>query len=120
MVIRELPQNEWFRLESLPVAANGLPAADVMVVVAEDDQKDIIGVWTAGPVVVLEGLWVREDYRKKSALFRIFHFMVDRLKALNIPYVFSLVQTPEMARLAAHGGFKPLEGQLIVLDLGDK
>tara|TARA_R110000868_G_scaffold368235_1_gene631292 strand:+ start:1092 stop:1451 length:360 start_codon:yes stop_codon:yes gene_type:complete len=119
MVVRELPPEEWFKLLDLPLGEHGLPGEDVTVVVAEDN-NEIVGVWTAGPILVLEGLWVREDHQKKTALFRIFSFMIDRLKALKIPWVYSIVQTPEMAQLAAHGGFQPLEGQLIVLNLGDK
>lgn len=119
MVVRELPHDEWFRLLDLPIGANGLPGEDVMVVVAEDN-NEIVGVWTAGPILVLEGLWVREDHQKKTALFRIFNYMIDRLKSLGIPQVYSIVQTPEMVQLAAHGGFKSIDGQLIALDLGDK
>lgn len=119
MVVRELPHDEWFKLLDLPIGQNGLPGEDVMVVVAEDNDE-IVGVWTAGPILVLEGLWVREDHQKKTALYRIYSFMLERLKSLGVSFIYSIVQTPEMAQLAAHGGFKPLEGQLIVLDLGDK
>ncbi len=119
MVIRELPQDEWHRLLDLPIGENGLPSPDVLVVVAEDDKNDIVGVWTAGPIMVLEGLWVHPDHQKKTALYRIFDFMIKHLRGLGIPAVFSIVQTEEMAQLAAHGGFKPLDGQLIVLNLGD-
>jgi len=120
MVVRELPHEEWYRLQDLPMAGAGLPAPEVLVVVAEDDHGDIIGVWTAGPIIVLEGLWVREDHQKKSALYRMFHFMVEQLKAIGVPVVYSIVQTPDMHRLAAHGGFQPIDGQLIALNLGDK
>lgn len=97
-----------------------MPADDVTIMVAETPLGDIVGCWTVGPILVLEGLWVREDYRKKSTLFRLFHGMIGKLKAIGVPLVFSIVQTPEMARLAAHGGFEPIQGQIIMLQLGEQ
>lgn len=119
ITVRELPINEWDRLLELPYGSLALPAPDVMVLVAEDE-GDIVGVWSAGPIMMLEGLWVREDHRKTTkTLWKLLNGMVGRLKAFQVPFAYSIVQTTSVLRLAEHAGFKPVEGQFIMLNLKD-
>lgn len=117
--IRELPFEEWDKLAELPFAANGLPAGDVKVMVAEDENGDIVGVWSAGLIVCLEGLWVAEEHRKKNTLWKLFYGMMAALRSEQIDIVYSLVQTDEMLKLAEHGGFKEIPGHFIVKSLDE-
>ncbi len=115
MTIRELPFEEWDKLEGLPIAENGLPSPDVMIMVAENEDGVIVGHWTAGTILMLEGLWVNEAYRKPSSvLWRLFTGMIDKLEEDGIPDVHTIVQTDEMLELAQHGGFKVIPGHFLI------
>lgn len=115
--VRELPFDEWDRLVGLPIAANGLPSGDVTIMVAEDPNGEIVGVWTAGLVVMAEGLWVDEQYRKKRTLWDLFHQMQDNLRDKGVERLYSLVQDEATLKLAEHGGFSHIPGYFIGKEL---
>lgn len=120
VTIKDLSPNEYDRLLSVPYGQGGLPAEDVLVKIAEDDKGEIVGVWTAGPVVFLEGLWIREDYRKTTVLGRMFASMKSTLKDIGIPSVFTLSQSDEITQLAQHGGFNEVPAKLLMLQVKDQ
>jgi N-acetylglutamate synthase-like GNAT family acetyltransferase len=85
--------------------------------VAENPEGEIVGTWEAIAPVVLEGLWVREDYRKTMVLGKIFISMKSLLRSMNISRAFTLVQTPDVKALAEKGGFEMIPGEFCMLDL---
>lgn len=117
MTVRQLPFEEWDRLEGLQIAANGLPNPDTSVIFVVEDAGEIVGTWEAVTPIVLEGLWVREDFQKTTACGRLYHAMVSFLKSLGVDRTYTLVQTPEVLELAQHGGFEIVPGDFLMLDL---
>jgi N-acetylglutamate synthase-like GNAT family acetyltransferase len=118
MVIRQLPFEEWDKLEGYPIAQNGLPDPDVSIMlVAETPEGEIVGTWSALAPIILEGLWVKPEFQKTSVLPKMFTTMKSLLKAAHIDRAYTLVQTPEVKALAEHGGFEVIPGDLCVLDL---
>jgi hypothetical protein len=113
ITVRELPADEWHKLVDLPIAAHGLPADDVIVMVAEDASGAIVGTWSVGPILVAEGLWVADEHQKGTALGKLYAGTLQRLSDIGVHSVYSIVQTPEMLALATHGGFEPIPGQLV-------
>jgi len=118
MVIRLLPFEEWDKLDGFQISTNGLPNPDTSIIlVAETPAGEIVGTWEAVAPVILEGLWVREDYRKTTVLGRMFQTMKDTLRNMHIDRAYTLVQSPEVKDLAEKGGFEMIPGDLCVLDL---
>lgn len=71
MTTRELPREEWHRLDGTELApfVAGLPASVLTVLVVEQDGA-IVGCW--GLVVSLhaEGLWIAPEHRRGTAVGR--------------------------------------------------
>jgi hypothetical protein len=110
--VRELPSEEWFKLIDYPICTNGMPPEDVTIFVVERD-GEIVGHWSAGPIIVLEGLWVAEEHQKTTALGKLYAAMITHLANIGLPSVYSIVQTKEMLDLARHGGFEEIDGRLV-------
>lgn len=120
VTVRRLPPEEWTaKLSSLPFAANGLPdPAASIVLVAENPEGEIVGLWSVGMVPMLDGLWSREDYRKHSwVAAKLLKGMKETLTALGLPGAFTLVQTPEVLILALKAGFEKVPGDVLVFKL---
>jgi len=105
---RELPPEEWHRLEGLGLASNlPDPSAAALMVVEHDGQ--IIATWIAMTTIHLEGCAIAPKYQKSPAVVRaLVHGMNDLLAARAIPQVLTVTQTAETAGLAAKLGGEPL------------
>lgn len=116
--VRELPVEEWGKLEGYPIATNGLPDPDrCAVLVAEEDGK-IVGTWGVVFAPFLEGLWVDADYRQRTftaakMLIGMKHMLEDK----KIPQALTLVQTPYVLELAQKAGFQVLDGDLCMINI---
>ena len=117
MIVRELPFEEWDRLEGLPFAANGLPdPSGCRVLVAEAPDGAILGVWSLMSAVFLEGLWVRPDQRGHSTVAgRLLLGMKQFLAMLGIQQAFTMTQAEAVKALALKAGFRPVPGDVLVL-----
>lgn len=118
MIVRRLPFEEWDRLEGLPIAQAPLPDPDASIIlVAETPEGEIVGTWEAVAPIVLEGLWIHENYRNGITAGKLLREMKSQLNALGIPQAFTLVQSPEVKDLAVKAGFTVLPGELCMLQL---
>lgn len=116
--IRQLPFEEWDKLEGLPIATNGLPNPDTSAIIAaQDEDGNVIGVWAAMTPIVLEGLWIREDHRHSTVAGRLLINMKQFLRSINVDRAFTLVQAPEIKALAEKAGFNAIPGDLMMLEL---
>lgn len=116
--VRELPVEEWDKLRDLPFGTNGLPNPAGAAVLVAEDGDEIVGVWCAGTFVVLEGLWVKEEYRKTTfTAAKLLVGMKALLRALGIPQVVTLVQTEYVKKLAEKAGFNKVDGEVMELKL---
>ena len=126
MSARRLPAEEYHRLADLPIAAKyGVPdprAAAVIVVENLDGQ--IVGVWALVQTVCFEGLWVAPEYRRRTRVAsKLLHFMKQLLKQLGVRHSFALIhyETPDVLALALKAGFQQLPWHVCLLDLeGDQ
>jgi len=126
MVIRQLPFEEWDKLDGFPIAQNGgrhpfydiLPNPEVsIIIVAETEGGEIVGTWSAVAPVVLEGLWVKEEYRKKGVFPKMYNTMMDSIFNMGITNVYTLVQTPDVKSLALKLGFEIIPGEFCMIKL---
>lgn len=117
MTIRQLPFEEWDKLEGFPIATNGLPNPDTSVIFVVESEGQIVGTWEAITPVILEGLWIREDFRRTTAMGRLLNEMKSFLRGINIDKAFTLVQTSDVLELAHKAGFETIPGDFLMLDL---
>lgn len=118
--LRQLPPAEWDRIRDYGHFHTGtpLPAPEhaVMLVVEEDAQ--IIGVWMAMNVVLLEGLYISEEYRHKSGVARrLFHGMISLLQGRGIRSALAYTPHPAVAAMAEKAGFTKVDGELYLLSV---
>ncbi len=116
---RVLDRTEWPRLvgTELELAIPYLPA-DTQVIVVEDDRHSIIGAWALVRVLHVEGVWVREDHRKRGAVARqLLRTMTKAARGLGAETVVTGALTDEVRRLIAGLGGARLPGDQYVLPL---
>lgn len=115
--VRELPIEEWDRLKGYPIAAAELPdPARCIVLVAEDENGDIVGHWALVMAPFMEGLWIAEDFRHTTAAAKLLVKMKSVLKDAEINQAFTLVQSNEVKAVAEHAGFQAIEGTLMMIE----
>lgn len=108
--LRALPPSEW--TDKLPELGYAYvpPADGAMILVVEHEDK-IVGSFVALNIITLEGLNVHPDYHgNPNVARRLFVGMIQSLKALGVKATCALVTKPDIAALATHAGFTPLEG----------
>jgi hypothetical protein len=110
--VRELPAKEYHRLAGLPIAAGNPDPTRCQILVAENEAGEIVGTFGVLLVPLLEGLWVREDYRKTTTFGRLWNGMQQFLKRCGFEHVAGFVETADMKNLAEKAGFTTLEGTL--------
>lgn len=122
VLIRALTPDEYPRLAGLPfTSVIGIPDPQLCsVLVAENSAGEIVGLWSAMPVVHLEGLWVREDYQKTTVLGRLHKAMRTLLATLGVRSCFTYVEDPSVLIIALKAGFQRLRGDLLYLELPPK
>ncbi len=119
IIARVLPEDEWYRLEKLPINTEATPDPDrCVIVVAENEVGDIVGTWGLVLAPFLEGLWVDPEYRKKTyAAAKMWQCMQKTLMEFQLPQALTLTQSDDVLSLARHAGFVPLDGTLCSLTL---
>lgn len=110
---RVLPPDEYHKLGGLPISSLQPPDPTRCQIVVVEDGTEIVGTMAVIVLPILEGVWVKEDYRKTAAFGRLWKGMQKLLKTMDIHSVAGFVQTPEMVALAATAGFdRMVEGTL--------
>lgn len=120
VTVRQLPPDEWERLRALPFATNGLPPNPELtaILVAENAEGAIVGVWAAMTAVHLDGLWVAPEYRRTSRVaMKLLRGMKDMLLRLGVVQSFTIASSTEVLVLALKAGFQRMHGDLCFLDL---
>lgn len=120
--VRVLPPEEWPRLAALPFAERyGIPpVGSAIIVVAENDAGEIVGLWSALHTVHLEGLWIDPEYRRTTrTAAQLLRGMKEALAADHIVHSFTMVEynNPEVLVLALKAGFVRLPVDLLFLEL---
>lgn len=122
MNVRELPQEEWGKLDGSDIGT-AIPyhnPEDIRVIVVEDGDR-IVGQWAVLTVPQLEGVWIHPDYRKRgrvAALLLEKTFDVAREQA---PYMaFTGSQSQEISSLLTrHLGALKLEQETYIVPLSE-
>lgn len=119
VTIRPLPPQEWDKLQGLPLTAERIPDPySCTVLVAENSSGEIVGTWMFAPIAFLEGMWVREDYRRKSSVgARLVKAMKTLLLQWGVPTTYTVVQSKDVQDLAERVGFSPVPAQLMCLTM---
>jgi hypothetical protein len=120
--VRLLPPDEFPRLADYPLAEqHGVPdPRSSLILVAEDPEGVIVGVWAALTTIHLDGLWIDPAYRGTSRVAsQLLHGMKAQLASLNLVHSFTMIahDTPEVLILAQKAGFQLLPMHLCFLDL---
>src|SRR5262245_30715389 len=119
VTIRELPPDEWDRLRAMPFGSQGLPDPQLAkVLVAEDEDGEIVGIWAAMTVVMLDGLWIKPTHRRVTWLaMKLLRAMRTLLVGLGVRQSFTIASTSDVLVLALKAGFTRVQGDLCHLDL---
>jgi N-acetylglutamate synthase-like GNAT family acetyltransferase len=83
--LRQLPIEEWSKLEGHPALAGWVPDPTTSIVVVAEQEGEIIALWAARNFVQLEGFWVAPEHRRKSRLpVRLVNYMREVLATCGI------------------------------------
>lgn len=105
---RELPPEEWDRLEGLGLAQS-LPDPATATLLVVEHHGAIIASWVAMTTIHLEGCAIAPAHQKSPGVVKaLVEGMNDLLSARDIPQVLTVTQTPDVARLAEKLGGQPL------------
>lgn len=120
--VRILRREEYPRLVDLPFASRGLPDPDrTVILVAENEAGEIVGLWAAMTAIHLDGLWVEPTYRRHSRVaVQLLRGMKTALQQLDLLQSFTYVEDADVLMLALKAGFTRLPGDLLILDLTPK
>lgn len=125
-MVRILPPEEWNRLVEVgPFAVAGVLPDPLYatVIVEENESGEIVGTWMVTSIMLLEGLWRREDQRKGPIGARNLLFgMLGYLTHQEIKSAITVIEDPQVAELAEKVGFVPLaeKGRIHVLTLKEQ
>lgn len=122
---RLLASNEWAegtplreQLLSLPYGANGLPDPNLaLIIVTETPDGQIVGIWSAATMVMLDGLWVDPNHRDSIVAGQLLRVMKQELALRDISTSFTLIDDQGVAALAHKAGFVRAKWDLWILDL---
>jgi len=107
--IRDLPPDEWHRLEGHP-ALNGQPLPDPTyhrVVVAEDGDA-IIAAWFMMQVIHLEPIWIDPKHRGGILPVQLLSTMSAILDSCTVKQAFCFADRPEIADYLRRLGMQQL------------
>lgn len=121
MTTRELPRDEWARLDALDMdpIVWALPD-DSRIVVVEDTAGAIVGVWAVIRYVHVEGLWIAPDHRKRGRVgARLLAGMRRVARSWGAPAVLTGCVSEEVRKMLEHVGGAKLPGDHYVFPIGE-
>lgn len=89
------------------------------VVVAEDENGQIVGYWCMFNAVHLEPLWVDPTHRKSGIGRRMWDGVLRVLENYGITHAFAMVDEEINVELAESIGFQRAGAQTMMIDLGE-
>ncbi len=122
MNVRALDKSEYSRIIGLGPFVDCAPSEDAVVVVAEDDNGQIVGYWCAFNAVHLEPLWVAEAERQNGVGMALWGGLREVLKEHDIPNAFAMVADEDVMThlpLAGKLGFRRVPVSTLFIDLGE-
>jgi hypothetical protein len=114
---RVLPRDEYARLTATELATvwPHLPES-AQVIVVEDEDGQIVGCWSALPVLHAEGVWIAPDARRKGGVaLRLLRGMREVLKDYGVSTVVTGAQDATVADLIVRLGGRQLPGAFYTL-----
>jgi hypothetical protein len=119
-LIRELPQDEWYRLEGIgPFASAGVPEpSDNWRLIVAEDAGEIVGVCGLFTAVHWDPWWVKATYQGNPAVFGgLVEAGLQTLHDLGIDTVHTTVphDQPMLKAMLERFGYTGAPGQLYIL-----
>jgi len=107
VIIRELPAEEWGKLEGHPaLGGQSLPDPTYHKIVVAEDGDRIVGAWFMMQVIHLEPVWIDPLYRGGTLPLRLLSTMSSILDSCSVKQAFCFADRPEIAgylqRLGMH------------------
>lgn len=97
MTIRELPSEEWGKVEGHPAFGGiRLDPSNAVVFVAEDEQGEIVGVQALTLVLHMEPLWVAPHERGGMLAFKLFDKARQKLDECRVNAALCYTDQPEV------------------------
>ena len=118
MIIRELTQGEWGRLEGhLLFEKTGVPNPDfTKIIIAENEVGEIVGMTCMVQVVHVEPWWVHESYRGGTLVGRMWNKTRVLLDQLRTDVVFCFSDRSEISDYLARLNFRELPYRTFLFD----
>lgn len=112
--VRLLPHDEWNRLAEIGPFKDAQVLPDPLfasVIVLENEAGEIIGCWMTTPIMLLEGLWLREDQRGNRRSGReLLQGMLQFLQEYQVKTAITVIQEPEIEVIAKKTKFEAVPG----------
>lgn len=122
--IRVLDPSEYHRLAGLgPFTEELLPDESTVIVVAEDDDEQILGYWCAFNAVHLEPLWVVEAERGNGVGMALWGGLRKLLEGNGVVSAFAMVADEDVMThlpMARKIGFKRVPVSTLFIELGEE
>lgn len=110
--IRLLNNDEFTRIDLLKIfEEEGFTEPDphlCKVIVAEDKEKNIVGLYLTRPVFHAEPMWVREDYRSSLLCVRLGKALLKLYEHFKGLELFAFAHRKEITKALSKGGFEEL------------
>lgn len=92
MTIRELPSEEFYKLEGHKALKGLVPDPTTSkIIVAENEAGEIVGFWFMVQVVHLEPIWIAPEYRSgliAGRMWKVMRVLLDSLR-INVGFMFA-------------------------------
>lgn len=109
MTIRELPSEEWGKVEGHPALGGvKLDPSNAVLFVAENEAGEIIGVQGITLVLHLEPAWTAPDHRGSTIAYRLFDTARQKLDDCRVNTALCYTDQPEVKDYLTRVGLKEL------------
>jgi len=105
MTIRPATSEDYERIRDLGVFPSGMFPETGLPVIAENDNKEIVGFLFGQAVVHTEPVWVREDTRGQRVPEKLFEVLAKELKTLGARTVYAFSSSAIVDKIARNCGF---------------
>jgi ribosomal protein S18 acetylase RimI-like enzyme len=109
MTTRELPREEWDRLQGTELEALAATGLETLTILVVEDAGEIVGCWGLVPVFHAEGIWVAPAHRGRGSVGRhLLRGMREAMRKRHLHGVWTGAILPAVATMITKCGGRAL------------